>query len=78
MDRVKGSSLHQLKELRPPSSGTTEIRVLFVFDPIRQMLLLVGGDKSGQWQQWYKTAIPLAERRYAEHLANFETERRAP
>lgn len=33
------------------------------------MLLLVAGDKSGNWQRWYDVAIPLAEARYAEHLA---------
>lgn len=32
VDRVKGSNLHNLKELRP--SGTS-IRILFVFDPMR-------------------------------------------
>jgi hypothetical protein len=72
VDRIKGSSVHNLKELRPPSSGATEVRLLFAFDPVRQMVLLVGGDKSGRWQQWYKTAIPLAEVRYAEHLAAME------
>jgi hypothetical protein len=24
-------------------------------------VLLVAGDKSGQWKQWYRTAIPQAE-----------------
>lgn len=33
VDRVKGSSLHHLKELRPGSNGASEIRILFVFDP---------------------------------------------
>src|SRR5437868_15466760 len=32
-DRVSGSRLHNLKELRPGSSGTTEVRILFIFDP---------------------------------------------
>jgi hypothetical protein len=32
-DRVKGSRYHNMKELRPPSSGTAEIRMLFAFDP---------------------------------------------
>jgi hypothetical protein len=75
VDRIKGSTLHHLKELRPPSAGSTEVRVLFIFDPLRQMVLLVGGDKSGQWQRWYATAIPLAEQRYAEHLAACEDEK---
>jgi DNA-binding XRE family transcriptional regulator len=42
-DRVSGSRLHNLKELRPGSSGTTEVRILFIFDPARNAVLLVGG-----------------------------------
>ena len=68
VDRVKGSRLHGMKELRPGSAGTTEIRVLFVFDPWRSAILLVGGDKSGNWTRWYRTAIPRAERLYEEYL----------
>lgn len=69
VDRVKGSRLHNLKELRPPSTGDSEVRILFVFDPVRRMVLLVAGDKSNNWRRWYEAAIPLAEARYAEHLA---------
>lgn len=69
VDRIKGSRIHNLKELRPASSGETEVRILFVFDPVRQMVLLVAGDKSGDWQGWYRSAIPLAEARYDEHVA---------
>lgn len=68
VDRVKGSRLHGLKELRPGSSGSTEIRVLFVFDPWRSAILLVGGDKSGNWTRWYRRAIPRAETLYEEYL----------
>ena len=74
VDRIKGSQLHNLKELRPASTGGTEVRILFLFDPARQMLLLVAGDKSGNWQRWYDVAIPLAEARYAEHLAALSEE----
>lgn len=52
-----------LKELRP---GT--VRILFTFDPWRAGILLVAGDKAGQWQAWYRHAIPLAEQRYAVYL----------
>lgn len=61
VDRIKGSTLHNLKELRPGSTGTTEIRILFIFDPDRNAVLLVAGDKAGQWTIWYRQAIPLAE-----------------
>jgi hypothetical protein len=43
VDRVKGSALANMKELRPGSSGATEVRLLFVFDPFRQAVFLVGG-----------------------------------
>jgi hypothetical protein len=51
----------------PGSSGATEVRLLFVFDQLRRAVSLVGGDKSGRWSGWYKTAIPQAEAAYAEH-----------
>jgi hypothetical protein len=31
-DRVHGNRLHNLKELRPGSTGWSEIRLLFIFD----------------------------------------------
>ncbi|MEU5407496.1 type II toxin-antitoxin system RelE/ParE family toxin [Nocardia asteroides] len=68
VDRVKASRLHNLKELRPGSSGNSEIRLLFVFDPRRNVVLLVAGDKAGNWVDWYRTAIPEAEARYAIYL----------
>jgi hypothetical protein len=63
------SSLHNLKELRPGSAGRTEIRILFIFDPQRQAVLLVAGDKAGNWTRWYREAIKLAEDRYTRFLA---------
>lgn len=68
VDTVHGSALANLKELRPGSAGSTEVRLLFVFDPFRQAVILVGGDKSRDWQGWYRTAIPQAEKAFAEHL----------
>src|SRR5712671_914720 len=67
-DRVSGSQLHNLKELRPGSSGTTEVRILFIFDPARNAVLLVAGDKSDRWEQWYRDAIPAAEAAYEAYL----------
>ena len=65
---IKGSKIKNLKELRPGSSGRSEIRILFVFDPSRQAVLLVAGDKSTNWKGWYKTAIKHAETFYDQHL----------
>ncbi|MFC8518212.1 type II toxin-antitoxin system RelE/ParE family toxin [Streptomyces sp. NPDC057257] len=69
VDRLTGCRTHNLKELRPGSSGSTEVRILFVFDPRREAILLVAGDKSGRWSDWYREAIPIAEARYDEYLA---------
>jgi hypothetical protein len=44
------------------------MRILFVFDPWRSSILLVAGDKAGQWEAWYREAIPLAEQRYEVYL----------
>lgn len=69
-DMVKGSRHHKMKELRPGSSGRSEIRILFAFDPERQAILLVTGDKAGQWESWYKQAVPLADDRFDEHIGH--------
>ena len=73
-DRVKGSRYHNMKELRPPSSGTSEIRLLFAFDPRREAIFLVSGDKARNWEGWYREAIPLADDRFAQHLAELAGE----
>jgi hypothetical protein len=39
------------------------VRLLFVFDPDRQAIVLVAGDKPGRWNTWYAESIPLAEER---------------
>ena len=67
-DRISGSRLHNLKELRPGSSGASEVRILFIFDPVRNAVLLVVGDKSGRWQEWYRKAIPAAEAAYEAYM----------
>lgn len=57
-----------MKELRPGSSGATEIRLIFAFDPRREAIILIASDKAGAWTQWYHHAIPLADDRYTAHL----------
>ncbi len=69
VDRIQGSRIHHLKELRPGSGGRSEIRVLFAFDPARSALLLPGGDKAGNGQRWYRENVPIAERLYLEYTA---------
>jgi len=68
VDTITGSTIKNLKELRPGSSGASEIRILFVFDPWRSAILLVAGDKAGRWNRWYAEAIPRAEQLYDIYL----------
>lgn len=74
VDRIQGSRIHHLKELRPGSKGRSEIRVLFAFDPTRSALLLLGGDKAGNWQRWYRQNIPVAEQLYLDYTQAAERE----
>ncbi len=69
VDSIRHSRHSNMKELRPPSKASTEVRVLFAFDPNRQAILLLGGDKSGTWAAWYRENVPIADARYDEHLA---------
>lgn len=73
VDRIKGAEQHHLKELRPGSSGSSEIRILFAFDPVRRAVLLVAGDKAGNWRGWYDSNIPVAEKRYLDHIAELDS-----
>lgn len=76
VDTVEHSRFPNMKELRPASPGGSEIRILFAFDPRRQAIMLLAGDKlTGEgrrrWGRWYKWAIPEADRLYAGHLEGF-------
>lgn len=69
VDTVEHSRFPNMKELRPASPGGSEIRILFAFDPQRQAIMLLAGDKSQRrWGGWYKRAVPEADRLYADHL----------
>lgn len=69
VDTVKGSRHANMKELR---AGT--IRILFIFDPRRVAMLLLGGDKRDRWQEFYAEMIPIADNLFDEHLAELESE----
>ena len=62
---VHGSRI-ALRELRVQSGGRP-LRVFYAFDPSRQAVLLIGGDKTGQ-DRFYEEMIPLAERIFQEYL----------
>ena len=71
VDTVKQSRHKNMKELIPPSS---DIRVLFAFDPRRAAILLIGGDKSGEWSAWYGRMVPIVDELFDEHLRELESE----
>lgn len=66
VDTVKGSKYPNMKELRVQVKGAPW-RILFAFDPHRQAILLVGGNKAGD-KRWYKRTITVADDRYRRHL----------
>ncbi len=72
VERIHGSRHHNMKELRASKGGA--LRVLFAFDPRRQMILLLGGDKSGEWNDWYEWAVPAADDLYDEYLDELREE----
>ena len=74
VDTLSNTKVKNLKELRPVSPKGSEIRIIFAFDPKRNAILLLGGDKAKgknnrtKWSEWYKRKIPEAERIYEDHL----------
>lgn len=72
---IKGSKFSNMKELIPPSGN---IRILYIFDPQRRAVLLLGGDKAGEWADWYRTTIPIAEEIYERYLEGLATAATAP
>ena len=73
VDTLKGSEHPNMKELRFAWSGQVW-RVAFAFDPKRQAILLVGGDKGGADQRlFYKRLLMLADSRYKDHLASISS-----
>jgi hypothetical protein len=74
VDTLKGSRHANMKELRFSWSGEVW-RVAFAFDPRRQAVLLVGGDKGGADQRrFYKRLIQVADDRYSAHIATLQTQ----
>ena len=69
VDTLKGSRYPNMKELRFEAVGGVW-RVAFAFDPNRQAILLVAGDKSGASEKrFYKQLITRADARFTAHLA---------
>jgi hypothetical protein len=61
---IKGSK-HALRELRKKGQP---IRLIYAFDPKRQAVMLIGGDKTGD-DRFYKHMVPRAEKLWERYLA---------
>lgn len=67
-DTLKGSKHARMKELRFEADDGVW-RVAFAFDPSREAVLLVAGDKSGgSEKRFYKRLIAKADERFDRHL----------
>ena len=75
VDTVRGSRHANMKELRPRRGN---LRILFAFDPRRTAILLIGGDKTHRWQEWYDQMIPVADDLYDDHLRTLREEGAIP
>jgi len=72
VDTLKDSKFSNMKELRFKADGGVW-RVAFAFDPKRDAILLVAGDKSGGSEKtFYRRLIEKADKRFKEHLEEIE------
>jgi hypothetical protein len=69
---IDRSTYPNMKELIPVGSN---IRILFAFDPRRTAILLIAGDKTNRWKDFYEEMIPIADDLYRGHLRGIEGER---
>ena len=69
---VSTSRHAHLRELRIQCEGNP-YRVLYAFNPLRNAILLLGGDKTGD-ERWYEVNVPVADRLYDEHLMELRKE----
>jgi len=75
-DTLNGSKHDNMKELRA-DTGESVLRVAFAFDPEREGLLLIGGNKSGVGQKrFYKQLIAKADELFDAHLAKLKAKRK--
>ena len=68
VDTLNGSKHTNMKELRFDHDGSVW-RVAFAFDPSRDAILLIAGDKAGvNEKRFYKALIKKADERFSKHL----------
>ena len=75
VDTLDGSKHANMKELRFDADDGVW-RVAFAFDPDRQAILLVAGNKAGvKERRFYRQLITIADRRFDEHLKRIRSRR---
>jgi hypothetical protein len=74
VDTLNGSKYTNMKELRFRADDGVW-RAAFAFDPQRQAIILVAGDKSGvSEKRFYKQLIKKADERFDDHLTRLKKE----
>lgn len=68
--KVSRSRHKAMRELRIQHQGRP-YRILYMFDPRRMAILLLGGDKTGD-DRWYDKNVPLADRIYDDYLTEIK------
>jgi hypothetical protein len=63
---VYNSRYSAMRELRSQSGGRP-LRTLYIFDPRRTAILLIGGDKTGN-DRFYEEFVPMADDIYDQYL----------
>lgn len=67
---IESSRHNHMRELRIQHAGRP-YRVLYAFDPRRNALLLIGGDKTGH-DRWYDEFVPIADALYDQHIEDLK------
>jgi len=76
VDTLKGSRHANMKELRFDAADGVW-RVAFAFDPKRNAVLLIAGDKSGGGEKrFYRQLIARADERFDEHLSRAQSKKK--
>ncbi len=69
---IRGSRHGAMRELRTQSGGHP-LRTLYIFDPRRTAILLIGGDKTGN-DRFYEQFVPIADGLYDRYLEEIRKE----
>ena len=76
VDTLKGSRHANMKEIRFDADNGVW-RFAFAFDPRREAIILVGGDKSGGGEKrFYRQLIQKADDRFDEHILSLKQARK--